>query len=175
MCSGSWWWTGKSMGSQRVHRVAKSWTWLSNWTEWLIRGMDPQCLESQMGRSEGWGWWLDSWNHLEAYSLTCLVVDADYPLGPPLRLSISITTYGSSVCPGFPHNAKESDPLNGDSCFQRQLNPWSPDQNFFSLKKLFYWYIVVLQCFVNFFCVVKWLSYTYMHILYNILFHYGLS
>ena len=61
MCSGSWWWTGKSMGSQRVHRVAKSWTWLSNWTEWLIRGMDPQCLESQMGRSEGWGWWLDSW------------------------------------------------------------------------------------------------------------------
>ena len=62
-------------------------------------------------------------NHLEAYSLTCLVVDADYPLGPPLRLSILIATYGSSVCPGFPHNTKESDPLNGGSCFQRQLNP----------------------------------------------------
>ena len=29
--SGSWWWTGRFMGS--IHGVAKSRTWLSNWTE----------------------------------------------------------------------------------------------------------------------------------------------
>ena len=38
-----------------------------------------------------------------------------------------------------------------------------------------YWSIVDLQC-VNFCCTAKWLSYTYMYILFfNILFHYGLS
>ena len=30
--SGSWWWTGRS-GMLQVHGVAKSWTWLSDWTE----------------------------------------------------------------------------------------------------------------------------------------------
>ena len=30
--SGSWWWTGR-LGSAVVHGVAKSQTWLSNWTE----------------------------------------------------------------------------------------------------------------------------------------------
>ena len=30
--SGSWWWTGKP-GLLQVHGVAKSWIWLSNWTE----------------------------------------------------------------------------------------------------------------------------------------------
>ena len=30
--SGSWWWTGWP-GVLRFHGVAKSWTWLSNWTE----------------------------------------------------------------------------------------------------------------------------------------------
>ena len=30
--SGSWWWTGRP-GIAAVHGVAKSWTWLSDWTE----------------------------------------------------------------------------------------------------------------------------------------------
>ena len=32
LSSGSWWWTGEAWCAA-VHRVAKSWTWLSNWTE----------------------------------------------------------------------------------------------------------------------------------------------
>ena len=32
MNSGSWWWTGRP-GVLVIHGVAKSWTWLSNWTE----------------------------------------------------------------------------------------------------------------------------------------------
>ena len=31
--SGSWWWTGRPGMLRAVHGVAKSWTWLSNWTE----------------------------------------------------------------------------------------------------------------------------------------------
>ena len=32
--SGSWWWTGRPKPAA-VHGVAKSWTWLSDWIDWL--------------------------------------------------------------------------------------------------------------------------------------------
>ena len=39
----------------------------------------------------------------------------------------------------------------------------------------FYWSIGDLQCYVNFCFRAKWFSYTYIYILFNILFHYTLS
>ena len=41
-------------------------------------------------------------------------------------------------------------------------------------KKLFYWSIVYLQCCVSFCYMVKWFSYTYVYILFPVIFHYGL-
>ena len=39
--SGSWWWTGLVMDGvawcAAIYGVAKSWTWLSNWTEFRLR------------------------------------------------------------------------------------------------------------------------------------------
>ena len=40
---------------------------------------------------------------------------------------------------------------------------------------LCYWSIVDLKCCVNYCCTAKWLSYTYIYILFHILFHYDLS
>jgi len=42
-------------------------------------------------------------------------------------------------------------------------------------KKSVYWHLVDLQCCVNFCCIAKWVHYTYICILFHILFHYGLS
>ena len=42
------------------------------------------------------------------------------------------------------------------------------------LKILFYCSIVDLQYCVNFCCTAKWVSFTYIYILFHILFHYGL-
>ena len=39
----------------------------------------------------------------------------------------------------------------------------------------FYWLIVDLQCFAHYCFTAKWFSYTYIYILFYILFHYGLS
>ena len=41
--------------------------------------------------------------------------------------------------------------------------------------KLFYWHIVDLQCWINFSCTAKWLSYTHIYIIFHILVHYDLS
>ena len=47
---------------------------------------------------------------------------------------------------------------------------------FFLRDFLFFnWSIVDLQCCVNFYCIAKWFSYTYIYILFHILFHYGIS
>ena len=41
--------------------------------------------------------------------------------------------------------------------------------------KNFYWSVIDLQYCVDFYCTLKWLSYTYKYILSHILFHYVLS
>ena len=43
-----------------------------------------------------------------------------------------------------------------------------------SVFSVFSWRIVELQCCINFFYTAKWLSYTYIYILFYIFFHYGL-
>ena len=45
----------------------------------------------------------------------------------------------------------------------------------FFFKFIFYWSTVELQCCVNYCCTAKWLSYTYIYVIFHILFHYGLS
>ena len=65
------------------------------------------------------------------------------------------------------------------SCLENSMAGCSPQ----SLKesattkqlRAHYWYIVDFQCCVNFWCTEKWLSYTYVYILFNIPLHYGLS
>ena len=42
-------------------------------------------------------------------------------------------------------------------------------------KVLGFIYLIGLQCCVNFWCTAKWFSYTFICILFYILFHYGLS
>ena len=56
-----------------------------------------------------------------------------------------------------------------------RLAPHCPAQAFLFLFFSFYWSIVHLQCSVSFCCTAEWFSYTYRHILFHILFHYGLS
>ena len=47
--------------------------------------------------------------------------------------------------------------------------------SFFLFKNLFYWRIVDWKYCVNFYCTAKWLSYTFIYIVFHILFNYGLS
>ena len=42
----------------------------------------------------------------------------------------------------------------------------------FLFLNLFYWSIVCLQCCVNFNCTAKWFTYTYICILFHVLFYY---
>ena len=46
---------------------------------------------------------------------------------------------------------------------------------YISLFKKNYWSIPDSQCCINFCCTAKWFSYTYMYILFHLLFHCGLS
>ena len=53
---------------------------------------------------------------------------------------------------------------------------WAPVKEWsFFFFNLFYWSTVDLQCCVNFCCIAKWFSYTYMYVLFHIFLHYGLS
>ena len=47
--------------------------------------------------------------------------------------------------------------------------------SFFLFTNLFYWRIVDWKYCVNFYCTAKWLSYTFIYIVFHILFNYGLS
>ena len=40
---------------------------------------------------------------------------------------------------------------------------------------MFYWSVVYLKHCVSFYCTSKWLTYTYIHTFFHILFHYSLS
>ena len=51
--SGSWWWTGRPA----VHGVAKSWTWLSDWTE--QKDVINQDEEDWKKCAFGVQWWVD--------------------------------------------------------------------------------------------------------------------
>ena len=50
---------------------------------------------------------------------------------------------------------------------------WS--RHLFIYVLFFHWHMVDLHCCVHFCCTTKWFSYTYIHILFSILFHCGLS
>ena len=90
--SGSWWWTGRP-GMLAVHGVAKSWTWLSGWTElnWLAGWkLSKGCqLVFHYFLCVIWVWWLGSrsikvkvtgllWPSLGSDMVLCLLHSLDW-------------------------------------------------------------------------------------------------
>ena len=57
---------------------------------------------------------------------------------------------------------------------QTKVCRWPLESRLGSLKN-FNWSMIDLQCYVNFCCTAKWLSYTSIYILFYILFYYGWS
>ena len=93
-------------------------------------------------------------------------------------------TLGKAASFGQGNSWGESQPWAASRQHSWQLQgmtPWSKRRKFILLKyswltiNLFYWSIVDWQCCINFCCTATWFSYTYVYILFHILFHYGLS
>ena len=151
-----------------------------------------QAVTSRLGRAWGWewrgctfyfcphqtGWWW--WAGRCPLSRT-----------PWAGKCLSILGLRALFLPWWVRGGLQPWPLRGwHSCHVRFINPGGnrqllgpPDPYFLILWSpsitcghpfFFNWSIVDLPCCVSFWCTAKWFSYTYIDILFHILFHHGL-